>query len=218
MIKLIIISYLIDDMLESVELRWFYKGQLPNELNTTFCNSDIKLEPESRTDYYLLIENCDSLGIKLRNSRLEIKKLKRNHIELLNKYVNGKMEQWIRWEWNDTNSFNEILQFIQANKYNPWIKIDKKRLQKKFVIFDNSLLETLQDNTHFDFSIELTELKVSEHLWWSIGIDSSKIGDNIHFFMQLIKRCINEKYQTNLKLASSYGYPEWVSKVISAEI
>ena len=30
--------------------------------------------PENRTDHYLLVQSCDNIGIKVRNSRLEIKR------------------------------------------------------------------------------------------------------------------------------------------------
>lgn len=208
--------YFIIDVLESIEIRWFYKGHVPNRLYELFSGSNLQIKPELRTDYYLLIGNCDSLGIKLRNSRLEIKWLKkREHFDLPKKNIEGKQERWIRWEWNDTNSFNEILQFIQVGKDNPWVKIDKKRVQKKFSVFDNSLVEIPQENIPFDFSIELTQLKVYEHPWWSIGIDTFQNENEVHFFIQLIEQYTDEQFQKNLKSTSSYGYPEWISKVVS---
>ena len=203
-------------MLESIEIRWFYRGHVPNRLHELFSNSNLQTEPESRTDYYLLIGNCDNLGIKLRNSRLEIKWLKkREHFDLPEKNIEGKQERWIRWEWNDTNSFNEVLRFIQVNKDNPWVKIDKKRVQKKFSIIDNSLVEISGENIHFDFSIELTQLKVYEHPWWSFGIDTFQNKNIVHFFIQLFEQYSDEEFRKNLKSTSSYGYPEWISKVVS---
>jgi hypothetical protein len=203
-------------VLESIEIRWFYKGQIPNKLYQLFSNSNLQTKPELRTDYYLLIENCDSLGIKLRNSRLEIKWLKkREHFDFSKKNIEGNQERWIRWEWNDTNSFNEILRFIQVNKDNPWVKIDKKRIQKKFSIFDNSLVEIPLENAHFDFSIELTQLKVYEHLWWSIGCDTFQNKNDVRFFIQLIEQYTDEQFRKSLKSDSSYGYPKWISKIVS---
>jgi hypothetical protein len=202
-------------MLETIEIRWFYKGEIPNKLYERFSNSKLQIKPELRTDYYLLIENCDSLGIKLRNSRLEIKWLKkRERVNMLEKDIGGNQERWIRWEWNDTDSFNEILGFIQINKDNPWVKIDKKRIQKKFGIFDNSLVEIPQENIHFDFSMELTQLKVYESFWWSIGLDSFQGKYDVHFLEQLIEQYIDEQFWKDLKSTSSYGYPQWISKIV----
>ena len=81
-------------MLESIELRWFYRGHIPNRLCGLFSDSNQQTKPELRTDYYLLIGNCDNLGIKLRNSRLEIKWLKkREHFDLPKENIEGKQER-----------------------------------------------------------------------------------------------------------------------------
>src|SRR6476661_1712270 len=115
-------------MLESVEIRWFFQGQMPDKLHSILGDSDIQSKWESRSDYYLLIEKCDNLGIKLRNSRLELKWLKKStNFNLPQLNVTGQIEHWIRWEWNDTKSFNEIFQLIHLNKDNPFLKIDKSR-------------------------------------------------------------------------------------------
>ncbi len=79
-------------MLESVEIRWFYKGSLPNKLFHIFDKSDVQPNFESRSDYYLLIENCDNIGIKLRNSRLELKWRKNNNHSILhNRNIIGRL-------------------------------------------------------------------------------------------------------------------------------
>jgi len=149
----------------------------------------------------------------LRNSRLELKWLKKStNFNLPQLNVTGQIEHWIRWEWNDTKSLNNILQFIHLNKDNPWIKIDKNRLQQKFNIHDNSLVEVSSESIHFDIAIEITRLNAFDQPWWSIAFDSFLKENHEYFFTPLLKRYVNKDLRTLLKIESSYGYPKWISK------
>ncbi len=63
-------------MLLSNELRWFYPGKLPENIQLWFqqnCLIDPLKSPEEREDVYLYSPGCDYLGIKLRQGRLEVK-------------------------------------------------------------------------------------------------------------------------------------------------
>ena len=65
-----------DIMLISNELRWFYPGNLPENIQLWFqqnCLLDPLKSPEAREDVYLYSPGCDYLGIKLRQRRLEVK-------------------------------------------------------------------------------------------------------------------------------------------------
>ena len=201
-------------MLESVEIRWFLQGRMPDNLYSIFDDSDIQSKWEIRSDYYLLIEDSGNIGIKLRNSRLELKWLKKsNNFTLPQLNVDGKIEYWVRWEWDDTKSFNDILQFIHLNKDNPWIKVDKSRFQKKFKIHGDSLVDVSSESIHFDYAIEITQLKIYEQSWWSIGFDSFLKDGHEYFFTQLIKRYVDREISPLLKPDLSYGYPKWISKI-----
>jgi len=58
----------------TAELRWFYRGTM--ERNSPSGSSKVNLHlapPEEREDLYLYSPECEYLGIKLRQGRLEIK-------------------------------------------------------------------------------------------------------------------------------------------------
>jgi len=59
-------------MLESTEIRWFFKGNISSNVSKILAETSPDVY-ESRTDYYLFVQGCDNVGIKIRNSRLEIK-------------------------------------------------------------------------------------------------------------------------------------------------
>jgi hypothetical protein len=59
--------------------------------------------------------------------------------------------------------------------------------------------------------VEVTELKISDQLWWSIGFDIFK-GKNKSLFEIMIKDYFIQDLSLNLNVENSYGYPEWLSK------
>ena len=203
-------------MLNSLELRWFFKGTIPKDF-VKFCNLSFKCKVEYRADYYLELRNCNYLGVKLRDKRLEIKWRKNNNdmIRLLNQKISGNVESWVRWEWSDESSYKDIIKFMNINDYSPYIKIDKKRFQKKFII-KNTILEGIDsDQRIFDCAMEITELKINNQLWWSIGFDIFN-GKDKSLFEIMIKDHFVKDLPLNLNVENSYGYPEWISKNVTS--
>ena len=127
-------------MLKSTEIRWFFEGNIP--INVDKILEETSLDPsEKRTDHYLLLQGWDNIGIKIRNSRLEIKRRRDAQpygISKLN--ISGNIERWERWGWNDKIVCNEIEQLIDKDDKNTWMGVDKKRWQKKFNVRDNDLI------------------------------------------------------------------------------
>ena len=200
-------------MLKSTEMRWFFEGKIP--INVTKILEETGLDiSENRTDHYLLVQSCDNIGIKVRNSRLEIKR-RRNvqpyDISELN--ISGNIERWERWEWNDKTACIEIEQSIYRDDKNPWIKVDKKRWQKKFNVRDKVLLPVPSQSLYFDLAMEITELKSNGKSWWTIGFDLFTEQDH-SFFDQLIEIFPVLQIEVDLKKEWSYGYPRWLSQVV----
>ncbi|MCA1995017.1 MAG: hypothetical protein LDL41_23650, partial [Coleofasciculus sp. S288] len=62
--------------LTTLELRWFYHGTPPVEVEywfSTDCPGELLRPPEEREDLYLYTPQCDYLNIKLRQGSLEVK-------------------------------------------------------------------------------------------------------------------------------------------------
>ncbi|HEY6535545.1 MAG TPA: hypothetical protein VIY08_07075 [Candidatus Nitrosocosmicus sp.] len=199
-------------MLKSIELRWFFKGVIPKNV-TKFCNLSFKCKIEYRTDYYLELKNCNNLGIKLRDKRLEIKWRQNRYdiIKLFNQNISGNIESWVRWEWVDGTSYNDIIKFMDIHTDSPLIKVDKKRSQKKFIVKDSILEEIHCDQRDFDCALEVTELKINDQIWWSVGFDIFK-GEDKTLFEVMIKDHSIQDLLLKFEVENSYGYPEWISK------
>jgi hypothetical protein len=149
---------------------------------------------------------CDNIGIKIRNSGLEIKCRRDVQPYYISKlYISGNIEWWERWEWNDRTNFNEIEQLVFKDDKNLWIRVDKKQWQKKFNVRDNDLISVPSQVLYSDLAMEITELKSNRKSWWTIGFDSFT-GQNHSFFDKLIETCPVLHLEVDLKKEWSFGY------------
>jgi hypothetical protein len=200
-------------MLKSTEIRWFFERKIP--INITKILEETRLDiSENRTDHYLLVQGCDNIGIKIRNSRLEIKRrrdVQPYYISKLN--ISGNIERWERWEWNDRTTCNEIEQLIFKDDKSPWIRVDKKRWQKKFNVSDNDLVPVPSQMLYSDLAMEITELKLDRKSWLTIGFDLFTKQDH-SFFDLIIETFPVLQLEVDLKKEWSFGYPRWLSHVV----
>ena len=54
-------------------MRWFFEGKIPISVTKILEETGLDIS-ENRTDHYFIVQTCDNIGIKVRNSRLEIKR------------------------------------------------------------------------------------------------------------------------------------------------
>ncbi|MGZ5550837.1 MAG: hypothetical protein ACXW07_08790, partial [Nitrososphaeraceae archaeon] len=129
-------------MLRSLELRWFFKGILPIDIYQWFTDilpGNEKYEEKPRVDYYLTTQS-DDLGVKFSRQQLQVKIRKDNiDFSLNDNNIQGSLEYWIRYDWNDLH-INENTKIDNLNDRFSSMKIDKKRLIRKYKILDNQLI------------------------------------------------------------------------------
>ena len=200
-------------MLKSAEIRWFFEGRIPIHIPEILEEARLDIS-ENRTDHYLLVLGCDNIGIKIRNSRLEIKRRRDVQPYCISKLnISGNIEWWERWEWNDKTTCNDIEQLVFKDDKNPWIRVDKKRWQKKFSVRDKVLLPISSQSLYSDLAMEITELKSNGESWWTIGFDLFTEQDH-SIFDRLIEIFPALQIEVYLKKEWSYGYPRWLSQVV----
>lgn len=201
-------------MYNSVEIRWFFNGSLPPHI-LPLNNPSIIDNYELRSDYYIAVRNCDYLGAKIRDGKLQIKWRKKKALFVIPETnIIGNTEHWTRWEWKDPEAYKDILSFIEFNDQSPFVKVDKKRLQKKFTINNNRIEEVSPKSLNFDYSMEITQLSVNNHFWWSIGFDSFKSDNSISNLHNLIKSRGLLEFKVKFTGENSYGYPHYISKIM----
>jgi hypothetical protein len=173
-------------MLRSLELRWIFKGILSIPVYQWFTDilpSNEKIEEKPRVDYYLVPQSID-LGVKFSRQQLQVKIRKCNIDFTLNKNnIQGSLEYWIRYDWDYQPPKENTKTDKLYDRFSPIIKIDKKRLIRKYKVLDNRLVQIpLSNTTDTQCSVEITKINVKEQTWSTLGLDwflNNKIPESI---------------------------------------
>lgn len=205
-------------MLTTNEMRWFYPGTLPGEIQDWFVGDTLGKYvtlPEKREDIYLYLPQCKYMGIKLREKRLEIKLRKaelgvvsfgdRNH---------GKAEKWIKWSCEDPA--NESLISPDAMAKAPWLRVEKLRWQHKYQFSQDIPLKTVPIDQPIPqgCNVEITQLNVINQVWWSIAFEAFSQGGKILENLKNVANFVFLSYPgTDLQTENSYAYPKWLSLI-----
>lgn len=221
-------------MYYSGETRWFFRGGIPEKIASWFGAQDAgRFEPE-RTDHYLEIPSCRTLGVKIRNGRLELKALvgsagERNFADA----VTGFRETWVKWS---SSSGSELgLRELVANPDDRWILVRKKRCLRRFSLENSDVKEMpaiaaqVVPGCHVELTavdvissgegflpLELVEWERAEP-WWSLSLESfgepeSTLGNldrAAEYFFQ-------DPPPMPLPAACSLSYPAWLAELQSA--
>ena len=187
-------------MLTTIELRWFYPGNIPTMVDCWFqqdCLGEPLGQPEAREDLYLYYPECEYLGIKLRQEKLEIKWRKAEFGVLrFAQGLEGKAEKWAKWICEDPTEES----FIPGNVVGKsWVSVQKVRSQRQY------------QGSH----VELTQLSVKGNAWWSLGFEASVEHTKPMDSFQAVTTQILETYpDSHLYSQDSYAYPTWLSLVV----
>lgn len=184
----------------TIELRWFYPGTIATEVERWFqedCPGEKLESPEEREDVYLYLPECEYLGIKLRQEKLEIK-WRKAELGVLRfaQGLEGKAERWAKWSCEDPTKES----FLPADVVGkPWVSVQKVRSQRRYQ----------------DCNVELTHLSVRGDAWWSLGfeapVEPATPVDNFHLLTtQVLKTYPN----SHLQAQDSFAYPSWLSVVV----
>ena len=220
-------------MLRSLELRWFFKGILPIRVYQWFTDilpGNEKFEEKPREDYYLATQSID-LGVKFSRQQLQVKIRKYNvDFTLNNNNIQGSLEYWIRYDWDYLHNKENTKKDKLYDRFSS-IKIDKKRLIKKYKILDNQLIQIpIQNTTDTQCSIEITKINVKEQTWSTLGFDwflNNKIPEstfivdyitNNKTFNKTIEELFHQYPDLKItQIPNSFGYPYFLSKISKEE-
>jgi hypothetical protein len=217
-------------MIKSLELRWFFKDILPINIYQWFENilpGNEKFEEEPRSDYYLIPQSED-LGVKLSRQQLQIK-VRKDYVNFSlknNNNIQGILEHWTRYSWNSlyTTENKKIDTFYDRFSY---IKVDKKRLIRKYKISDDMLIQIPISNIiDTKCSIEITKINVKEQIWSTLAfdwfLDNNKNDTTISIdhitnkkiFNKTIKVLFDQYPDDRItKKINSFSYPCFLSKL-----
>jgi len=207
-------------MLHTTEARWFIPVILPDAVLDWF-RAGQPLDSEGvQVHEYLLFPDCDSVGVKLRDGRLEIKAMRGASQPLsANCGINGRKEQWVKWSFA-----SEALQALNPalHQSGHWLKVRKERFLRRFSAERGPLREVTVKQEPFPLvgsTIEVTRIEVDANprFWFSLGLEAFGpttvaariLEDTLGLFF-------NEHGSipgTTLSEYESASYPAWLTKL-----
>ena len=206
-------------MLETAEIRWFFKDSAPAAVRDWFAE-DRKLSVEERTDNYLVFPGCESVGVKLRDagpgrkSKFEVKAIRgAAQVIKLPSGVAGREDSWVKWS-HSTSAFDQLPTLV--GNESAWVPTRKRRLLRTFSMDQDSLQETTIDEPPTaGCNIDLVDLSTVDGAWWTLGFES--FGPAIDLRSQL--RAVATSWfdrrppPVPLRVTSSIAYPTWVASL-----
>jgi hypothetical protein len=218
-------------MYPTVEVRWFYEGDVPVATLQRFKSGELSQDKgnvEERTDLYLFLRGVDSLGIKLRGTstrrenvgdQLEIKRRQfEGGVVTFMPGVVGRLERWMKWVFHGDSS-EPLLSTMVTAKDQVWVRVDKVRYLLRYTVRgDKSVaavpLSEWPDNR---CNVELTRaIAPGGQVWWTLGLEAfGESEDNVEDILRLSASYFFA--ETGLGMfeeRDSYGYPGWLNVVM----
>ena len=161
-------------MYHSKEIRWFFKSENGSVAKWFEAKGSDLNRAVARVDYYHRPSLSESLGIKLREGRLELKqRIKEPYEGLLFSGTSGPLEEWMKWSFKLEEHDMEMKRILGGSGSDDWLKVQKARILVKIGL--NSKGET-QYHTASEVlergcQVEYTKLRIRDESLFSFGLE-----------------------------------------------
>lgn len=202
--------------LTSAEVRWFFEGPVPDDIEQWFCRGGLLSKAEPREDHYLAFPASLGLNVKLREGRLEIKSLvKALGVRDFAADVSGNVEMWEKRIAGDA----AVKEFekLRSNTSHLWIAVKKERTLRTFSLDSDSIQEVQAGKVFLSngCNVELTRITVNGSEYWSFGFEafgnSSRVEESL---MKVVAHVLSGAHRPHdtFPTANSHSYPEWLAR------
>lgn len=186
----------------TTEARWFFEGCLPDHVRLWFMKNQT-LSPEvaeRRVDLYLRLPGVESLGVKLREGLLQLKRRREALFETeVVTALAGKLELWTKW--SSPASGDEL---GASKDVENWLPVGKTRAMHRF-----------SEEPGAGCDCELTELDVRERRFWTLGFEAYGAADRqLPALLQATAEIFRDGIPGSIERSRSMGYPEWLNRQV----
>jgi hypothetical protein len=207
-------------MFATAEVRWFYEGPLPKEVLTWF--RDARHGPATdatRVDYYLRLGDRLSLGIKVREGRIEIKQRQgQGAICRFDERVAGRLEEWRKWSFPLAAGEGTVRELLTPQA--SWLGVRKTRRLRRYRLAGGKRVEPMQAVRYPGQGCdwELTSLLCGGTAWWSLGLEAFGQTIALRECLQLgVEHILQSSQPPLLEAHHSFGYPQWLVGLAAVE-
>ena len=211
-------------------LRWFrLQDQLPLHEQGHYdpkaaTGLFVKLEQE-RTDEYLCLPDCETVSVKQRQGKLEVKALVAGPRPFALGAVHGRVDQWVKWSFDPSEKmFQDGITLGQQlagefDQSGSWCKVVKNRYLQKYSFDSRSLVAMSPDQWPASgCNIELTLIGVEANVttWLTLGFEAFGPSGRVmalldeavaHFF------ALHGPAPVQLGGRDSLSYPAWLASL-----
>ena len=197
-------------MYRTKEIRWFFQTE-NQAMNTWFeDNGYVFEETNARTDYYLSVIEKEDVGIKLRESNIEVKhRTHRCEEQKLTKGVHGYYEYYTKWSFSSAGDDSLVQEITEEDKYD-WLPVKKERLGFKLKENINGEIRRVRMDEYPEFGcqLEYSRLNIKDRIWFTFALEW--FGEKeIQFDLSLLNKILGDH---NLSASESMGYAEFLKK------
>lgn len=213
-------------MLSTAEARWFQPGEIPASVLAWFEGEPFPLEiEEPRTDHYLAIRDTDSLGVKLRQGRLEAKQRSYRHgLITFTSNVVGNVEVWRKWGFAlaevaadgagvAADGAEAAAETAVGEDLSAWIAVRKQRRVRSYMLRPDCTVVALPGSVILrqGCSLELSRVSVGPEIWWSLCLEAvGKPATLVETLRTVGRYALASAHSLQLDADASYGYPRWL--------
>lgn len=200
-------------MLTTAEVRWFYRGPLPAAVRAWFEARGSRMAYQApRRDRYLVLPG-DSLNIKLREGRIEIK-LRQRQGEFLRLYpqVTGVLEHWQKWSLSLADAAAAPPGISASDSF--WLAVDKHRGLARYRVAGNEAPVPVAPDVYpvQGCEVELVEVYASGQAWWSMCFEAFGQGRALpEALLATARQFLGGAEPPHMDAGDSYSYPRWLA-------
>jgi hypothetical protein len=200
-------------MYATTEVRWFFEGMPPPAAVEWFRGGNREPEVETRrVDHYFRLAGVNTLGIKLREGRIELKQRQRQlGVVRFAERVHGVMEQWHKWSMSLAESGTSLAAMVLPGR--SWIGVEKRRQVRSYNVTDGNEVRVVEagEFPRRGCSWELAAIRVAGQSWWTTGLEAfGDEGDTPGDLLRVAQLLLSDRVPQTLEAKDSFSYPEWL--------
>jgi hypothetical protein len=202
-------------MFPTVEVRWFYRGQVPLEVEAWFHQGAGRVEIHaSREDHYLRLRDTYELGIKLRQGQIEIKqRVLRPGLVRFHERVSGIVEHWRKWSFQLAEPYTALSSIAVPTA--SWIPVRKERMLRTYrLTIDTGVVPVSSSQSSPEgCELELSKVHVVEQDWWTLAFEAFGEESVLQEQLERVARHVFAADRPpSLNASQSRGYADWLGR------
>lgn len=203
-------------MFPTAEVRWFSRGRIPPHIEAWFHQGAGSVEREpGRVDHYLLLAHIDSVGVKLREDRIEIKqRVDQQSLVRFHERVAGLVEQYQKWSFVLGEPDSALARATAAA--GSWIPVRKERQLRRYRAADGGRIVALTSTPSpgRGCELELSRVEVAGKTWWTLAFEAFGEPSTLRVDLLAVARHVfASDGPPALPPHESRGYAAWLGRI-----